>query len=165
MSNEAQQTVTAANVLSGERSFRTVQFAITGDAETDLIAAIIAAMDSTNTPNSFTDSEARVRVLKYLIDRYQSRVESDRKQREMMERMQVPPIAWPGMGIGSGLAGAAAPAPMPYTTSGGSLNPALRDYINKAKAKWEHPKHPAIVSPCPNPSHSGEPCNGLHDEP
>lgn len=85
MSNPSQPTVTAANILSGDKTFRTVQFAVTGDVELDLIAGVIAVFAPEIHPCT---SDTNVRVLKYLLDRYQSRVDSERHQREAMERMQ-----------------------------------------------------------------------------
>lgn len=69
MSTNPINPVAAANVLSGERAFRTVTFALTGDAETDAISGILAVLNTSSTTVSYLPSS--IRILRYLAKRFE----------------------------------------------------------------------------------------------
>lgn len=69
MSTDPQiQTIAAQNALSGEKTFRTVQFAITGNSDADAVAGICAVLAH---PEWTTFSyRAKQRILEYLALRF-----------------------------------------------------------------------------------------------
>lgn len=83
------------NALKGEKTFQTVQFAITGDAETDMIAGMMAVADAAmNTsgiqtagqwPSEF--SRMAQRVCSYLSGRYEAYARMKEKQEDSFKQM------------------------------------------------------------------------------
>ncbi len=74
-------SIAAANALSGEKTFATVQYPLTGDPALDAISGCIAVMeqkiplDPSTYCISLTSSQ-RVAILKYLLDRFTNELES-----------------------------------------------------------------------------------------
>lgn len=91
--NQTAQAV--ENALKGEKTFQTVQFAITGDAETDMIAGMMAVADAAmNTsgmqtagqwPSEF--SRMAQRVCLYLSGRYEAYARMKEKQEDSSKQM------------------------------------------------------------------------------
>lgn len=75
MSTDPQmQAVAAQNALSGEKTFRTIQFAITGNSDADAIAGICAVLAH---PEWTTFSHrAKQRILEYLAIRFKDEADA-----------------------------------------------------------------------------------------
>lgn len=118
------------NALKGEKTFQTVQFAITGDAETDMIAGMMAVADAAiNTsamqtagqwPSEF--SRMAQRVCLYLSGRYEAYARMKEKQEDSFKQMSqasmgswkevYPGSAAPGVsGLGGQIYGSSANVP------------------------------------------------------
>lgn len=74
-SSSSQAAVTGANVMSGEKTFHHLQFAITGDLEIDLIAGIKAVISDFQ-----VNSWAAARALEYMSKRYNDALNMELKQ-------------------------------------------------------------------------------------
>lgn len=83
----SQQSTAAANALSGDKTFRTVEFAITGDEETDMIAGVIAVLVRTPSPTDEHHFRACARILEYLRNRYQDCANTAKEMRERNEAL------------------------------------------------------------------------------
>lgn len=87
------QSGAVANALSGEATYKTVSYAITGDPETDLIAGLVAVVDSTDRPPSMTE-----RVMRYLLQRYEAIAEEQRKAEDRVAEINKAPSHPPNWG-------------------------------------------------------------------
>jgi hypothetical protein len=90
MSDLSMQATAAANALSSEKTFRTVNFAVTGDEETDLIAGILAVISGNCNMTTYAYShQIPVRVLRYLLERYETNLRNiEKAQAEQREQYQ-----------------------------------------------------------------------------
>ncbi len=117
MNNSGPQLQAVENALKGERTFQQLAFATTGDHETDLISAIVAAVGACQ-----TDLKTSVRVLQYLSKRYLA-CASDWKSLQA-EREQ-----FVGQAISNPMT-----CPDPFTPY---VPPNLAAGISKTEADWE----------------------------
>jgi hypothetical protein len=124
-----QQSTAAANALSGEKSFRTVSFAITGDEELDLIAGILKVLepdnDLRNRLGDLPPVELRLRVLRYLTNRFEAIQHQQERQTEQAKNdwARYQQLGSIGQGLGAAPPGSIAypqQAPPWYTTSSGT---------------------------------------------
>lgn len=75
MTDSAQMASTAvANALSGEKTFRTVQFAVTGNCDADAVNGICAVLAQPDW--SFLNSRAKQRILEYLALRFKDEADA-----------------------------------------------------------------------------------------
>lgn len=93
MSADSGQAQCAENVLTGERSYRRVEFAITGHPDADLISGIHAVFREF--PQ--TNARSRQRVLEYFANCYK-----DAAEREEYFTRQNHPTPWSGLSSSSG---------------------------------------------------------------
>jgi len=114
------QSVAAANALSGEKTFETAQYPITGDPQLDLISGCLAVLNGGNGPTNL-NTTGKICVLKYLLDRFTKNLEWEKSN----ERQYAGP-----QGIGQGYAVDKAKmtpypnCPQPYR----GTNPQLHDH-------------------------------------
>lgn len=123
-----QPTVTAQNVLSGEKSFQSVQFAVTGNPLADLLAGITAVLNLHDIRIIH-----KALLLEYLAKAYKH--DSDVYEKSI----QVPPWnpnQFPSIGIGS-VPPCAPPLDRPYSVGnamaahGATMNEMLNGYKRK----------------------------------
>lgn len=67
--SDQQATTAAANALSGQKTFRTVSFAITGDAETDIIAGVLAVCSNHGGTTPINGQRLAI-IMEYLAKRF-----------------------------------------------------------------------------------------------
>lgn len=79
--------MTGAAILSGEKSYQGVQFAITGDGETDLIAGILAVINAAPSNATRFSPSTIARVLLYLAGRFAEEQKNIDRQASEMERL------------------------------------------------------------------------------
>ncbi len=140
-------SIAAANALSGEKTFATVQYPLSGDPQIDAISgclAVIASASSAqkevNDPNLywpiFTTAQ-KISLCKFLLSRFTDELqqfeESQRVMREQRAAMTPFPTAPPPFIAGP----VTYPGVNPYTTSAGSLqglgsNSTMKDPANFA---------------------------------
>ena len=83
---QAQTAQTAENILSDQKSFKTVQFAITGNREADTIAGIIAVLGSTGL--NVVSLRGCQRIFEYLSKLFQDHADQEEKQRDTWKAYQ-----------------------------------------------------------------------------
>ena len=66
------QAQAMANGLAGERGFKEIRIPVTGDFETELIGAVMAACEATPTSHPSYSYERIAQVLEYLMNRFRS---------------------------------------------------------------------------------------------
>lgn len=94
------QAQVVANELAGERQSRTVSYAITGDAETDIISGVLALVGSQPKPYATVAFDRMVsRVMQYLAQRFeQSSAEREKLEHFYAKQQQpvYPAQSYPG---------------------------------------------------------------------
>lgn len=151
------------NALKGEKTFQTIQFAITGDAETDMIAGMMAVADAAiNTsamqtagqwPSEF--SRMAQRVCLYLSGRYEAYARMKEKQEDSFKQMSqasmgswnevYPGSAAPGVGgLGGQIYGSSANVHPQMSQAPISLQETMRqrkqiDQMSEILKKMEEP--------------------------
>jgi hypothetical protein len=119
--------VTAANVISGQRTSANLNYPITGDPETDAISGILKVVEDCK-----IGSEASLRVLHYLTMRYSAVKEAEDMLREELNR-------------GAAVLKAQG---SPWTTSGGTVSNTVAEELERFRAQMQQNQQPcAPLSP------------------
>lgn len=117
-------SILTANALSGEKTFATVQYPLTGDPELDAISGCLAVMEQKTPidPSTYFISltcSQRVAILKYLLERFTNELESilEAEKANRETRAKISPYPTAPMPY--------SPVPGPYTTGGGTFPQAV----------------------------------------